>query len=109
MPELGHELTLAQVIDMAFDYRGYVTVVKVDGTEVLSYIFNRNSDVQEPYVQIFDEAGDGPFRISYSEIRNIKFTGKDLAAGKSWEAWAERREKQRASKTLGEPDTTSLV
>jgi hypothetical protein len=34
VPKIGEYLTLAEVIDLAFDYRGDATVVKVDGTEV---------------------------------------------------------------------------
>ncbi len=95
MPMLGEDLTLADVIDLAFDYRGNVTVVKTDGTESVGYIFNRNRDVPEPFLQMFDQAGNGPFKILYSEIENIKFTGKDTAAGKSWAAWVERKERER--------------
>ena len=32
VPEMGHELPLERVIDLAFDYRGNTTVVKTDGT-----------------------------------------------------------------------------
>ena len=98
IPNLGEFLTLAEVIDQAFDYRGNTTVVKVDGTEVEGYIFNRNRDAPEPFIQLFDLAGDGPFKILYSEIENIKFTGKDTAAGNSWMAWIERRGKEKAEK-----------
>ncbi len=96
-PTLGENLTLAQVIDLAFDYRGNVTVV-TDGTEIVGYIFNRNADVAEPFIQVFDEAGNGPFKILYSEIANIKFTGRDAAAGKSWAAWVERKEREKAER-----------
>ena len=98
VPNLSEYLTLADVIDQAFDYRGNTTVVKVDGTEVEGYIFDRNKDVPEPFIQMFDAAGNGPFKIPYSEIQNIKFTGKDTAAGNSWLAWLERREKEKAEK-----------
>lgn len=98
MPQLGEHVTLPEVIDLAFDYRGNTTVVKADGTEVEGYIFNRNKDVPEPFIQMFDLAGNGPFKILYSEIRSIKFTGKDMAAGNSWLAWLERREKEKAEK-----------
>ncbi len=95
VPVLGEHLTLAEVIDFAFDFRGNVTVVKVDGTEVEGYIFNRNRDVREPFIQMFDLPGNGPFTIPYAEIRHVKFTGKDMAAGNSWQAWLERREKEK--------------
>ena len=60
VPQIGEYLTLAEVIDLAFDYRGNVTVAKVDGAEVEGYIFNRNADVPEPFIQMFDLAGNGP-------------------------------------------------
>lgn len=98
VPEPGKDLTLAQVIELAFDYRGNTTVVKADGTEVEGYIFNRNTDVPEPFIQLFDLAGNGPLKIPYSEIRNVKFTGRDTAAGKSWEAWVERKKMEEAER-----------
>lgn len=98
VPEIGEFLTLAEVIDLAFDYRGNTTVVKVDGTEIEGYVFNRDREAPEPFIQLFDVAGNGPIRIPYSEIRNVKFTGRDMAAGNSWQAWLERREREKAEK-----------
>ena len=98
VPEIGEFLTLAEVIDLAFDYRGNTTVVKVDGTEIEGYVFNRDREAPEPFIQIFDAAGNGPMRIPYSEIRNIRFTGRDMAAGNSWQAWLERREREKVEK-----------
>jgi hypothetical protein len=90
-PVVGAETSLEDVVDRAFDYRGDVTVVRRDGTELVGYLFNRNAEVREPFVQMFDRAGDGPFTIPYAEIRTIRFTGKDPAAGKSYEAWLRRK------------------
>jgi len=98
VPEIGEFLTLAEVIDLAFDYRGNTTVVKADGTEIEGYVFNRDREAPEPFIQIFDAAGNGPMRIPYSEIRNIRFTGRDMAAGNSWQAWLERREREKVEK-----------
>jgi hypothetical protein len=91
VPEIGTKLTLAQVIDLAFDYRGNTTVVKVDGTKIEGYIYNRVTEVAEPFIQMYDRDGNGPLRIPYGEIRNILFTGRDMASGQSWEAWVERK------------------
>ena len=54
------------------------------------------ADAPEPFIQLFDEQGDGPFTIPYRDIATIKFTGKDTAAGNSWKAWVERKEKEKA-------------
>ena len=96
MPVIDGDMTLERVIDMAFDYRGNTTIVKTDGTEVVGYISNRNNRVPEPFVQLFGEKGDGPHRLLYSEIASIRFTGKDPAAGKSWEAWIKHKEQGKA-------------
>jgi hypothetical protein len=104
-PRIGEEVTLEEVIERAFDYRGNTTVVKTDGAELVGYVFNRDRRAAEPFIQMFDEAGDGPYRIRYSEIATVRFTGKDTAAGKSYQAWAERRERDKARQAAarGEP------
>ena len=96
VPEIGPYLTLPEVVEFAFDYRGNVTIVKTDGTEIVGYVFNRNNLVPEPFMQLIDERGDGPFTLPYSAVANIKFTGKDMAAGNSWKAWLERKERERS-------------
>lgn len=90
-PVVGEGVSLEDVVDRAFDYRGDVTVVRRDGSEMVGYLFNRDAEAAEPFVQMFDRAGEGPFTIPYAEIRTIRFTGKDTAAGKSYEAWIRRK------------------
>jgi len=91
-PQPGEELPLAQIIDLAFDYRGNTTVVTVDGREVEGFVFNRDAGAAEPFIQMFDTEGGGPLRIPYARIRTIRFTGKDTAAGGSYAAWLRRKE-----------------
>jgi hypothetical protein len=97
-PEPGPNLPLARLVDLAFDYRGNVTLVKQDGVEVEGYLFNRRADGPAPFVQLFDTAGDGPLTIPYAAIRTIRFTGRDPAAGASYAAWVERREREKAER-----------
>ena len=85
-------MSLEAVVDKAFDYRGNVTVVKTDGSETVGYLFNRNRDVPVPFVQMFDVNGAGPYTIPYLEIRTIRFTGRDTAAGQSYAAWLRAKE-----------------
>ena len=37
VPEIGPGLSLAEVVDKAFDYRGNITVVRADGSETEGY------------------------------------------------------------------------
>jgi hypothetical protein len=94
-PEPGPALPLGRIIDLAFDYRGNVTVVRTDGREVEGYLFNRDADARAPFVQVIDVHGGDPLRIAYAEIRTIRFTGKDPAAGNSYAAWLRRRAEER--------------
>ena len=102
-PEIGRGLSLAEVIEEAFDYRGDVTVVGTDDTEMVGYLFNRDGDVAEPFIQMFDQTGTGPIRIPYAEIRTIRFTGRDTAAGKSYEAWLRRKAEQQSAEERAKP------
>ena len=87
----GPEVPLAEVIDKAFDYRGNVTVERQDGGVMVGYVCNRNATAAEPYIEVIDTDGAGPHRIRYADVRTIRFTGKDAAAGNSFSAWLERK------------------
>jgi len=83
---------LPDVIEHAFDYRGDVTVVHRDGREIVGYLFNRNQHAARPFVQMFPVGSDDVVTIDYVDIRAIRFTGRDTAAGNSYAAWLRRRE-----------------
>ena len=96
VPTLDDSLSKEQVIEMAFDYRGNTTIVKTDGSAVEGYIFNRAAEAREPFLEYFDKSGGGPHALTYSQIANVEFSGKDTAAGKSWEAWQRRKAEAKA-------------
>lgn len=89
-PAVGRDIALADVVDLAFDYRGDVTVVRADGTEIEGYVCNRDREAAEPWLQLLDPDG-GAHTLPYREVRTIRFTGRDTAAGKSYEAWLRRK------------------
>lgn len=90
VPATPDQAERTDLIERAFDYRGDVTIVCADGREITGYLYNRNGDVREPFVQIYDAAG-GAHTLPYADIRTVRFTGPDMAAGRSYEAWLERR------------------
>ncbi len=92
VPNISGDVTLEQVIDSAFDYRGDVSLDKVDGTTVVGYLFNRNAAAAIPFAEVMEAETGEWLRLPYAQIRNIRFTGRDTAAGESWEAWQRRRE-----------------
>ena len=60
--------------------------------ERVGYLFNRNTDVREPFVQLYERDGGSPVTIPYARIATIRFTGRDTAAGNSYAAWLRSRE-----------------
>lgn len=89
-PRVGDDAKLTEVIDLAFDYRGDVTLVLTDGRDLIGYIYNRDRDATEPYLQLVDPSG-ASHTLRYTEVRTIRFTGRDTAAGTSYEAWLRRK------------------
>jgi hypothetical protein len=90
-------------LEKAFDYRGDVTITLKDGRMVDGYIFDRRSShgltLEECWIRMFPKDRDEKVLIRYSEIARLEFTGIDMAAGKSFEAWIR---KYRERKALGE-------
>ena len=84
-----------QAVDVAFDYRGDVTVELTSGEKIEGYIFNRNASASPPSLQLFLPNQSSPRVIHYAEIVSIAFTGEDPASGKSWEAWIKKKESDR--------------
>lgn len=86
-------------LEKAFDYRGDVTVTRKDGSQVEGYLFDRKSGVtlHDSYVRLMPKDGTGKLRIRYSEITGLSFSGRDTAAGKSWEAWVKKYFEKKAA------------
>ena len=93
IPEVGPDLTIEEVIDQAFDYRGDVTIHTRDGRTVTGYVFDRqcdDADNDRTYMRIIAADGDDRITLYDADVLTVTFTGRDPAAGKSWEAWVKR-------------------
>jgi hypothetical protein len=90
-------------LEKAFDYRGDVTITRKDGSVVEGYIFDRRtgSSLAESFVRLFPKDSSEKMTIAYSDIAGLAFTGKDRAAGASWEAWVKKWNEKRAAGEKG--------
>jgi hypothetical protein len=96
-PATGSELS--EAIELAFDYRGDVTLELSSGGQVTGYLFNRSVTRDKASVELF-VAGSGTATIvPYSDIRSVAFSGEDTADGKSWEAWVAKKESERRTES----------
>ena len=81
-----------RAFDEAFDYRGDVTLTLVDGSRVECFVFDRRPgpSLAESFVRVMVAADGARRSIPYDRIVRLEFTGKDTAAGKTWENWVRR-------------------
>ncbi|MBX3300892.1 MAG: hypothetical protein KF693_01620 [Nitrospira sp.] len=91
----GLATEVAEAIELAFDYRGDVTLTLRSGEIVAGYIFNRQGTGTDPYLELFPADRQDSRRVTYRDIVAIAFTGEDTASGKSWEAWVSKKESER--------------
>jgi hypothetical protein len=89
VPELATPEELLGALERAFDYRGDVSITTKDGTQIEGYIFDRRTvdTLANSYVRLLPKDGSPKARISYADIAALGFTGRDMAEGKSFEAW----------------------
>ena len=93
---------LRGALEAAFDYRGNVTVFLKDGGEVCGYLSNRDWDAVPPNLDLLPAEGGPRRRVSVAEVRGVSFSGKDTAAGKSWETWVRQYEGKKEAEARGE-------
>jgi len=99
VPELAGEEEVRQALEKAFDYRGDVTITRKDGSKVEGYIFDRRTGktLAESAVRLYPKDADQKISIPYSEIAALAFSGRDTAAGKSFEAWVRKYWEKKAA------------
>lgn len=99
IPKLASEEDIRQALEKAFDYRGDVSVTRKDGSKVEGYIFDRRTgkSLTDSWVRIIPNNAREKLSIPYSDIAALKFSDRDPAAGKSFEAWVKKYWEQRAA------------
>jgi hypothetical protein len=90
--ETATEEELREGLEKAFDYRGDVTLKLKNGSEVEGYIFDRRNGktLADSCIRLFPKNDANKLTVPYSDIAGLAFTGRDTAAGKSWEAWLKK-------------------
>jgi len=101
IPALANDEEIRVALEKAFDYRGDVTITRKDGSKVEGYLFDRRTGatLKDSLVRLYPKSSDEKILVSYADIAALAFTGRDTAAGKSWEAWMK---KYAAKKAAGE-------
>lgn len=92
IPPLATEDDIRTVLEKAFDYRGDVTITRKDGVVIEGYLYDRKcgDTLANSLVRVLPSNGSARVSIPYSEVAALAFSGRDTAAGRSWEAWVRK-------------------
>ncbi len=99
IPQLASEAEIRAALEKAFDYRGDVTITRKDGSKIEGYLFDRRTaaTLKDSVVRLYPKNSGEKVSISYADIAALAFTGRDTAAGKSWEAWMKKYAEKKAA------------
>jgi hypothetical protein len=103
IPALASEEELRVALEKAFDYRGDITITRKDGSKIEGYLFDRRTaaTLRDSVVRLYPKTSNEKVSVSYADIAALAFSGRDTAAGKSWEAWMKKYSEKKAA---GEKD-----
>jgi hypothetical protein len=99
IPSLASDIEIRQALEKAFDYRGDVTLTLKNGDVVHGYVFDRRTgaSLQDSAVRVMPSDQRTKLTIPYSDIAALAFTGRDNAAGKTFEAWVRKYWEKKAA------------
>jgi len=110
IPAMASEAEIREVLEKAFDYRGDITITRKDGSTIEGYLYDRRNapTLEQSVIRLMPTPAKGApasttierVNISYADIAGLKFSGRDTAAGKTFDAWVKKYwEKKAAGET----------
>lgn len=104
IPSLAGDEEIRLALEKAFDYRGDISITLKDGRKVEGYVFDRRAgrSLTDSFVRVIPSTERVKLSIPYAEIAALNFSGRDTAAGKSFEAWVKKywEKKARGEKNI---------
>ena len=99
IPDLATDTEVREALEKAFDYRGDVTITRKDGSVVEGYLYDRRTgtSLANSMVRIMLTAGNAKVSVPYGEVARLVFSGRDTAAGKTFEAWVKKYWEKKAA------------
>jgi hypothetical protein len=99
IPALATEAEIREALEKAFDYRGDVTITLKNGEKVEGYLFDRRSgsSLADSFVRVIPTNAKTKVNVTYADIAALAFTGRDTAAGKTFDAWVKKYWEKKAA------------
>ena len=88
-----------------------MTLTLKDGRTIAGYVFDRRTGrtLAESAVRIMPANERTKLTIPYSDIAALAFTGRDTAAGKTFEAWVRKYWEKKAAGREGHCDSSGVT
>ena len=99
IPPLASDDEVRAALEKAFDYRGDITVTLRDGSAIEGYCFDRRpgTTLADSVARFFPKDRDEKVTVRFADVAAVAFTGKDTAAGKSFETWVKKYTERKAA------------
>jgi 3D (Asp-Asp-Asp) domain-containing protein len=99
IPSLATDAEVREALEKAFDYRGDVTITRKDGSTLEGYLFDRRSgtSLSDSFVRVIPLKERTKVNVSYGDIAALAFSGRDTAAGKTFDAWVKKYWEKKAA------------
>jgi len=99
IPELATDEEIRDALEKAFDYRGDVTITLKSGDKLEGYLFDRRTGptLAQSTVRLFPKDSNEKRTVAYCDIAALVFSGRDTAAGKTFEAWVKKYWEKKAA------------
>ena len=103
IPSLASDDEIRDALEKAFDYRGDITLTLKDGRVLHGYVFDRRpgATLQDSTVRMIPANERTKVSVFYAEIAAVAFTGRDNAAGRTFEAWIRKYWEKKAAGEKG--------
>jgi hypothetical protein len=107
IPALATDAEVREALEKAFDYRGDITVTRRSGGVVEGYLYDRKTGatLDDSVIRIMPTPPKGAaagtsiarMNIPYADVAAVQFTGRDTAAGKTFDAWVKKYWEKKAA------------
>ncbi|HEY5329946.1 MAG TPA: hypothetical protein VIJ79_08695 [Acidobacteriaceae bacterium] len=103
IPALASDAEIREALEKAFDYRGDITVTRKDGSTVEGYLYDRRTGkaLEDSVIRLMPAPAAGQpherVNIPYADVAGLKFSGRDTAAGKTFDAWVKKYWEKKAA------------
>jgi hypothetical protein len=99
IPAMASDAEIREALEKAFDYRGDISITRKDGSQITGYLFDRRagSSLVDSFVRIIPSNMPAKVNVACSDIAALAFSGRDTAAGKTFEAWVKKYWEKKAA------------